>query len=58
MTDRNRYVNTDELQADDEISPKPASDGDKRDRPRQSGNARISDVEDDARLPPRPATSE
>ncbi len=58
MSDRNRYVNTDELQADDEISPKPASDGEKRDHPRQSGNARTSDVGDDARLPPRPATSE
>lgn len=54
--DRERYVNTDELQADDEISPRPAGGTGKRDRPRQSGNARTSDV--DARLPPRSATSE
>ena len=57
MDERKRYTNTDELQADDQLSPKPSSAGDD-DRKLKSGDGAASArAEDDQRLP-RPATSE
>jgi hypothetical protein len=53
MAERKGYVNTDELQADDEMSPKPA-----RDEQAADGSQKERDGEDEARQVPRPATSE
>lgn len=58
MTDRQRYVTADKLQADDEISPMPAMEGGTHERPRERTKERSSDVEDSSPPPPRPTTSE
>jgi len=55
MEERKGYQNTDELQADDEISPRPSfDDKDGLERPRRD----VDHGEDDAARIPRPATSQ
>lgn len=56
MDDRNAYTNTNELLADDQLSPAPTPDN-KGTRPRRTNDAK-SDGEDDEERIPRPATSE
>jgi hypothetical protein len=53
MANEKRYVTTDKLQADDEMSPKPA-----RDEQAADGSPKERDGDDEARQVPRPATSE
>ncbi|MDM9627769.1 hypothetical protein QTL95_17900 [Rhizobium sp. S152] len=56
MDDRKGYTNTDELQADDQISPTPSPD-DKEARSPRSSDAKSDGADDDERIP-IPATSE
>lgn len=51
MAEEKGYLNTDELQADDELSPRPAREEKAADSPPKRHN-------DVAREAPRPATSE
>ena len=57
MEERKRYAGVDELQADDQISPRPSAEGEGIRRPR-SGDEGTSDGSDDDKRLPRPATSE
>jgi hypothetical protein len=56
MDDRKGYTNTDELQADDQLSPAPSPD-DKATRPIRTDDTKSDGADDDERIP-RPATSE
>ncbi len=56
MDDRKGYTNTDELQADDQLSPAPSPD-DKAARPTRTDDAKSDGADDDERIR-RPATSE
>jgi hypothetical protein len=56
MDERKGYANTDELQADDQISPRPSAEGEDVRRRRPADGA-TCEGSDDQRLP-RPATSE
>ncbi len=56
MDNRKGYTNTDELQADDQLSPAP-SPYDKAARPARTDKAKLDGAGDDERIP-RPATPE
>ena len=57
MDERKRYANTDELQADDQLSPRPSPERAGVSRPMSDDEATLDGSDDDQRLP-RPATSQ
>ena len=58
MEDRKGYTDTDDLQADDQISPIPSSEEGEVRRPASSEGSSPDRTLDDDRQVPRPATSE
>jgi hypothetical protein len=56
MDDRTGYTNTDELQADDQLSPAPSPD-EREARSTRANDAKSGGADDDARTP-RTVTSE